>query len=140
MSQELNTVDTLFQISRPIPKFQIITDSTTGPQTSSCTTKMCNLTTSFRHIFVTSLTSSTVRYHSYTPEDIAGGYGRMPLIRNGEQQTRFSTGRRCRQPRQICGWQQHDSEVTAKPKDQLSSPYRQLIRQRNGKQKAKPLT
>ena len=53
----------------------------------------------------------------------------MPLIRNGEQQTRFSTGRRCRQPSQICSWQQRDSEVTAKSKDQLSSPYRQSIRQ-----------
>ena len=90
---------------------------------------MCNLTTSFRHIFVTSLTSSTIRYHSYTPEDIAGGYGRMPLIRNGEQRTRLSTGRRCRQPSQICSWQQRDFEVTAKSKDQLSSPYRQSIRQ-----------
>ena len=121
-------MDTLFQTSRP---FLNSRSSHILPQaqTSPCTTKRVTSHTSLRHIFNTSLTSSTVRYHSYTPEDIAGGYGRMPLIRNGEQQTRFSTGRRCRQPSQICSWQQRDFEVTAKSKDQLSSPYRQSIRQ-----------
>ena len=89
MSQYINKVDTLFQTSRP---FLHSRSSPIPPQaqTSPCTTKRVASHTSLRHIFNTSLTSSTVRYHSYTPEDIAGGYGRMPLIRNGEQRTRLN--------------------------------------------------